>query len=258
MQYLWLFVGRDWRVLLECFAIAACLFTTRHGTSPPSRGEINRAQGTARDEISQETYSVVAAQPSAREVDMQPDGNLPREDTPSGAQLASLLGVLLAILLGVIVPICLWTWQANAANAAIRSADVGTFISAESSQGGFFAPTLSNVHTSGGSIAVVGTFSALRGRPLSVEDLNKSGLHLCVKGAPASCVPLAGPWTGRLLPTPRAKKVFNFYRYGLTSENFGGLLAMGILVSLGDLVMFGIAFGECQVRDKDCDGVPTR
>jgi len=115
---------------------------------------------------------------------------------------------------------------------------------------------LTNVHTSGGSITVLGTFSALRGRPLSVEDLNKSGLHLCVTGAPSSCVPLAGTWTGGLPPTSHATKVFNFYRYGLTSENFGGWLAIGSLLSFGALVMFGVAFGESRVRDKDCNGVP--
>ena len=187
---------------------------------------------------------------------MQPDGKPPQEDTISGTQLAGLLGVIIVILLGVVAPICLWTWQANAASAAIRSADVGTFISAESSQGGFFAPTLTNVHTTAGDISVLGTFSALRGRPLSVQDLNKSGLHLCVTGAPASCVPLAGPWTGGLQPTSYATKVFNFYRYGLTGDNFEGWLAMGILVSLGALVMFGVAFEESPVRDKDCNDVP--
>ena len=175
---------------------------------------------------------------------MQPSGKLPQEDKLPGAQLTSLLGVFLTILLGVVAPICLWTWQANAASAAIRSADVGTFISADASQGGFFAPTLTNVHTTAGSITVLGTFSALRGRPPSVQGLNKSGPHLCVTGAPASCVRLAGPWTGGLLPTPCATKVFNFYRYGLTSENLGGRLAMGIPVSLGALVMFGVAVGE--------------
>ena len=175
---------------------------------------------------------------------MQPNGKLPQEVTLSGAQLAGLLGVLLTILLGVVAPICLWTWQAHAPGAAIRSADVGTFISADASQGGFLAPTLTNVHTTAGSITVLGTFSALRGRPLSVQDLNKSGLQLCVTGVPTSCVQLAGPWVGGLLPTSHATKVFNFYRYGLTSENFTGWLAMGILVSLGALVMFGVAFGE--------------
>lgn len=178
---------------------------------------------------------------------MQPGGKLLQDDTLSGAQLVSLLWALLAILLGVVAPICLWTWQTRAPSAAIRSADVVTFISADASQGGFFAPTLTNVHTTAGSITVLGTFSALRGRPLSVEDLNKSGLHLCATGAPASCVQLAGPWTGGLLPTPHATKVFNFYRYGLTSENFGGWLAMGSLVSFGALVMFGVAFGESRV-----------
>ena len=153
---------------------------------------------------------------------MQPDEKPPQEDTLSRTQLTSLLGVLLAILLGVVAPICLWTWQANAPSAAIRSADVGTFISADASQGGFFAPTLTNVHTTAGSITVLGTFSALTGRPLSVQDLNKSGVHLCVTGTPVSCVPLAGPWTGGLLPTSHATKVFNFYRYGLTNENFSG------------------------------------
>jgi len=174
---------------------------------------------------------------------MQLNGEPSREGA-SGDQIASLLGLLFAILLGVVAPICLWAWQARAPGAAIRSADVGTFISADSSQGGFFAPTLTNVHTTGGSITVLGTFSALRGRSLSVEDLNKSGLHLCVTDAPASCAPLAGGWVGGLVPTSHATKVFNFYKYGLTSENFVGWLAIGSLLSFGALVMFGIAFGE--------------
>lgn len=181
---------------------------------------------------------------------MQPSGKPPQEGALSRDQFASLLGLFLVILLGVVAPICLWTWQAHAADAALRSADVGTFISAESSQGGFFAPTLTNVHTSSGSITVLGTFSALRGRPLSIEDLNKSGQHLCVAGAPASCVPLAGAWTGGLIPTSHATKVFNFYKYGLTSENFVGWLAMGSLLSVVALAMFGVAFGETRVRGK--------
>ena len=188
---------------------------------------------------------------------MQPNGEPSHEDALSRAQLAGSLGLLLVILLGIVAPICLWTWQARAPSAAIQSADLGTFISADASQGGFFAPTLTNVHTTGGSVTVLGTFSALRGRPLSVEDLNKSGLHLCVTGVPASCAPLAGAWTGGLAPTSHATKVFNFYRYGLTGDNFEGWLAMGILVSLGALVMFGVAFEESPVRDKDCDDVPT-
>lgn len=182
---------------------------------------------------------------------MQPSEKPPRKGALSRAQVASLLGLLLVILLGVIAPIGLWTWQAHAAGAAIRSADVGTFISAESSQGGFFAPTLTNVHTSGGTITVVGAFSALRGRPLSVEEINKSGLHLCVAGAPSSCVPLAGTWTGGLLHTSHATKVFNFYKYGLTSENFGAWLVMGSLLSFGALIMVGVAFGESQILGKD-------
>jgi len=182
---------------------------------------------------------------------MQPDGKPPQEDTIPGTQLAGLLGILLVMLLGVVAPICLWTWQAHAPGAATQSADLGTFISADASQGGFFAPTLTNVHTTGGSVTVLGTFSALRGWPLSVEDLNKSGMHLCVTGVPASCAPLAGAWTGGLVPTSHATKVFNFYRYGLTSDNFGGWLAIGSLLSLGAFVMFGVTFGETQIRGKD-------
>lgn len=175
---------------------------------------------------------------------MQPDRKPPQANSFSGPQVASLLGLLLVLLLGVVTPICLWTWQAHAPSAAIRSKDVGTFISADSSQGGFFAPTLTNVHTTEGSITVLGTFSALKDRPMSVQDLNKSGLHLCVTDAPASCVPLAGAWAGELPPTSHGTQIFNFYRYGLTSENFGGWLTIGCILSFGAFVLFGVAFGE--------------
>lgn len=184
---------------------------------------------------------------------MQPDGKPPQADSFSRAQVASLLGLLLVILLGVIAPICLWIWQAHAPSAALRSMDVGTFISADSSQGGFFAPTLTNVHTTGGSITVIGTFSALRGRPLSVQDHNKSGVQLCVTDAPASCAPLAGAWTGGLEPTSQAARVFDFYKYGLTSENFVGWLTIGCVLSFAAFVLFGVAFGDPEQMGKHND-----
>lgn len=52
------------------------------------------------------------------------------------------------------------------------------------------------------------------------------------------------------MATPRITKAFNFYRYGLTSENFAGVLAIGSIRCLGALVMFGVAFGQHQGQDR--------
>lgn len=131
---------------------------------------------------------------------MRPRPKSLQRDALSGIQLASLRGLHFAILLSIIGSSCLWRWQAGTPDVAIRSADVGTFISADSSQGSFFAPTLTNVHTTGASSTVRGTFSAAVGRKLSAEDLNKPGLRLCVVGARASCAPLAGAWKGAWWP----------------------------------------------------------
>ncbi|TAN02568.1 MAG: hypothetical protein EPN36_16585 [Rhodanobacteraceae bacterium] len=136
---------------------------------------------------------------------------------------------LLVLLLGVATPIALLIWQSAATTAAVRSGSAGTFVSATASQGGFFSSPLTNVQTTGGSVVVQGTFSAPRGRALAVEELNKTGLHLCAVGGLASCVPLEGHWAGQLTATPQAAGAFDFVGHGLSSDDLGRWLMAGLI-----------------------------
>ena len=115
--------------------------------------------------------------------------------------------------------------------APMRSGNAGTFISATTVQGGFFTSALTTVQTSEGSVTVRGTFSAPRGRALAVEDLNKTGLHLCAVGDLDTCLPLAGRWAGTLTATPEATRTFDFEHHGLSNDNLGRWLMAGVILT---------------------------
>lgn len=150
---------------------------------------------------------------------------------PAKGSYISEVALLLALLFGVAVPIALLIWQGVAATAPVRSGSAGAFVAAIASQGGFFAPTLTTVQTSAGSVVVQGTFSAPRGRDLVVEESNKTGLQLCALGDQETCVPLVGTWAGPLSPTPVAPHVFNFVEHGLGTDNLQRWLEGGLIVA---------------------------
>jgi|SRR5579875_11134 len=136
---------------------------------------------------------------------------------------------VLVLFVGVAVPVALLVWQAAAKTAAVRASNAGTFVSATASTGGFFSSALTNVQTTSGSVVVRGTFSAPQGRALAVEELNKTGLHLCPVGDLQSCLPLAGPWAWQLASTPQATKVFDFVGHGLSEYNLQRWLMAGLV-----------------------------
>lgn len=138
---------------------------------------------------------------------------------------------LLVLLLGIVAPVALLVWQAASTTAAVRSGNAGTFVSATSVQGGILTSTLTTVQTSKGSVTVRGTFSAPRGRALAVEDLNKTGLHLCAVGDLYTCLPLAGRWAGILTATPEAARAFDFEHHGLSNDNLQRWLMAGLILT---------------------------
>lgn len=146
------------------------------------------------------------------------------------------IAFLLVLLLGIVAPVALLIWQAVTTTVAVRSGDAGTFVSATAAQGGFFTSALANVQTTTGSVVVQGTFSAPRGRALAVEDLNKTGLHLCAVGDLDTCLPLAGHWAGPLTATPEAEKAFDFEHYGLSNDNLQRWMMAGVIFCFIDLV----------------------
>lgn len=141
------------------------------------------------------------------------------------------IAFLLVLLVGIAAPVALLVWQAAATTVAVRSGDAGTFVSATAVQGEFLAPALTTVQTSEGSVTVRGMFSAPRGRALAVEDLNKTGLHLCAVGDLESCLPLAGHWAGTLTATPEAARAFDFEHHGLSTDNLQRWLMAGLILT---------------------------
>ena len=148
---------------------------------------------------------------------------------------------LLVLVLGVAAPIALLIWESAATTAAVRSGSAGAFVSATASQGGFLSTPLTNVQTTLGSVVVQGTFSAPRGRALAVEELNKTGLHLCAVGDLETCLPLAGQWAGELTATPQAAGVFDFVGHGLSRGNLDRWLGAGLMVTF--IALLGVIAG---------------
>lgn len=152
----------------------------------------------------------------------------PKHKPPVHWDIFSVFFVLV-LFVGVAVPVALLVWQATAKTAPVRTSSAGTFVSATASTGGFFSSALTNVRTTAGSVIVWGTFSAPQGRALAVEELNKTGLHLCAAGDLDTCLPLAGPWAGQLASTPHAAQVFDFVGHGLSEYNLQRWLMGGLV-----------------------------
>lgn len=153
----------------------------------------------------------------------------------SGPQKAYVAEVFFLLVLfgGVLVPWSIWLWFHFTPNTVRASADVGQFVSASKGSGG------TNVQTTEGTVAIEGTLSALRGSRLAVQRSTKRGTELCVAGQQASCVALAGPWTGPLRRVPGSGRATDFYAHGISAytlriwQIFGFLLAFASLVAAG-------------------------
>lgn len=154
----------------------------------------------------------------------------PKRDPPRRFGIYGIV-FLLVLLLGIVAPIALLVWQAATTTVAVRSGNAGTFVSATAVQGGFLASAVTTVQTSEGSVTVRGTFSAPRGRALAVEDLNKTGLHLCAVGDLETCLPLTGHWAGTMTATPEAARAFAFEHHGLSNDNLQRWLMAGLILT---------------------------
>jgi len=159
-----------------------------------------------------------------------------------------------ALVLGLAAPIILLVWQAASPTATIRRGAAGTFVSATSSQGGFTAPALTTVETTLGSFTVAGTFSAPRGRALSVERTNKSGLMLCVAGVPATCTDFLGAWPDSIPATPEAGHVFDFQSSVFNHETLLSWLFLGIVATFIAMIIAAVAAAprEQEGDSSDC------
>lgn len=170
------------------------------------------------------------------------------------AALVAMLILLAVILGGLVVPGGLLIWESTHPNVVIASGPAGTFTSATSSPGGFFAPTLTSVQTSTGTVTVADTFSALRGSHLMIEERSKSdALRLCTTSKPQVCAPLAGAWGGALTPTAAAAYATLFARHGLSPDKVGQWLALGMMGSFMALVIVGVLGATSDDPDDNAD-----
>lgn len=110
--------------------------------------------------------------------------------------------LMVVATLGLVVPLALGAVIGLTPDTLLRDGSAGQFVSASSSAGGFFNSSVTSVQTSIGTVAVFGSFSALRGQELRVTERLKSGTRLCVVEQSSTCSVLAGVWPGKLDVTP--------------------------------------------------------
>lgn len=184
-------------------------------------------------------------------MDNQPGSVAAPSDASRRGRLALFI-FLLPFSLGVVAPIVLMLWEAASRTAIVVSGDAGEFISANSSPGGFTAPSLTSVQTTTGTIVVSGILSAPRGRALTVSRTNKAGMQLCVVGTPVLCASLAGDWPGAVSASPEAASVFDFTKHGLDYTSLGAWLVLGILTTFFAMVA-ALVVASSRAPDHDSD-----
>ena len=182
---------------------------------------------------------------------MQTDLATPLPLQLSTAARIAVTAFFCSLLIGFFTPIILLVWEAASPTATILRGEAGTFISATSSQGGFMAPALTTVETTLGSFTVTGTFSAPRGRALTIERTNKSGLKLCVAGVPATCTDFLGPWPDSIPATPEAGDVFDFQSSIFNHETLLSWLFLGIVATFITMIIAAFAATPREQKEDD-------
>jgi len=160
---------------------------------------------------------------------------------------------LTTIVVGVVVPTIIGILIGRTPNYLVRSADAGQFVSATTSVGGFFAPDVTSVQTTRGSISVQGQFSAERGQAMQVTERLKDGLQLCASGRPPVCASLSGPWAGLM-----QRASHPYYRFAplATTIGAGGVtvwLALGVLTTLVIPVVMSDGIDPERPEDETSD-----
>lgn len=112
----------------------------------------------------------------------------------------------LVAIAGLLPPVALWLAVWLVPDTITRSGEAGTFIDASVAPGGLGSHTVTSVHTTGGTFIVTGVYPGVpSGEPMAVQESTRSGLELCVRAKPDSCMQLASGYTGPMrtvAPTP--------------------------------------------------------
>lgn len=140
------------------------------------------------------------------------------------------IGIWISIIVvGLVVPAIVGVLIAITPNPVVGTANAGQFVSAITSDGGFFTPGVTSVQTTRGSFAVVGPLSAERGQSLQVVDRLKDDLRLCLQAPKPVCAPMAGPWAGQMQSVQRTRHLFEPLVAAIGSMGVLAWLAVGLL-----------------------------
>lgn len=94
--------------------------------------------------------------------------------------------------------ISLGVYLGLAPNVITRSADVGSFVSAQVRPLGMFTGTTTAVRTTHGVLFVSGIFTAPAGEALVLRDSTEEGVQLCRRGSDQACADLVGHYVGEI------------------------------------------------------------
>lgn len=83
-----------------------------------------------------------------------------------------------------------------------RTADVGTFVSAQVRPPGVFDGATTSVQTTHGVLFVAGVFAAPTGERLVLRDSTEYGVQLCRRGSEDACAALVGRYVGDIPAIP--------------------------------------------------------
>ena len=150
---------------------------------------------------------------------------------------------VLTALLGWLAPtvtLVLTLWLVP--NITLRTAGVGSFVSAEPRPGGnTWGNPATIVQTTRGTFVANGIFSAMRGESLVVRDTSRDGLVVCAEHPQATCAELTGNFVGAFTPVPGARAWLPLW-FWTWSEPLGWI--WGVIGALWFLI---------AVVSQDCD-----
>ncbi|MGH8112980.1 MAG: hypothetical protein ACREPL_13845 [Rhodanobacteraceae bacterium] len=169
--------------------------------------------------------------------------------TQSKGTLAASICVAIAFV-GVVVPIILGILIGITPDALTHRAEVGQFVSANASAGGFMTMGVTTIQTTDGSLIVDGRLSANRGQALEVRQTLKHAPRLCIDGPRLTCADLAGPWAGPMPPVPHPHYRFAPLVVDLGADGVAIWLLFGLAATIISAAIVAIVTNPDEPEDR--------
>jgi hypothetical protein len=163
--------------------------------------------------------------------------------TRTDNERAAKVALAVVAIIGLLVPAIVGLIVGATPDTTMRVGDVGTFVTSNTSAGGFFTLSATTLQTSTGSIVVSRPLSVVRGQRLQVEDRLKSGLHLCVHTTPPTCADVTGQWTGQMQPVQHQRHAFAWLAARMSILSAVTWFLAGLIATLITMIALGHAGG---------------